>query len=266
MRHHAPLVHPRWAVLIGGLPSAISRGGALLAVASVTACGGDKKEIQGPPPPETGTIALAPLSDTLELRGDSPIWFVATITRAGGFTGPVQLSVAGITPTSSVSVQIVPNPIPPGATTSVVTMRETPTYSDQGPSNFPDAGPFTISAHASAGVTPDSKTVQLLTGLPHLGFRATPASLTIQSGSSGTMTLWMTREERTDFLPVFLNALSATEGFAFTFDQSVTTAPSAILTIAVAATVPAGAYTVQVRAIQRVGESKILTVPVTVTK
>lgn len=271
MPNRPPLTQSRWSVVMAawilGIPSALSRGGALLALALATACGGSKDVTPPPPPPsETGTITLAPLSDTLKLHGVSPVSFTATITRAGGFTGPVQLTVTGITPASSVNVSILPNPIPAGATTSVVTMAETPTYSDQGPSNFPDPGPFTVKAAASAGVTPDSKTEQLLPGPAHLGVVLTPSSLTVQSGSTGSITLALTREPGTDFLPVFLYALAINEGITFTFDQSVTMAPSAILTIAVAASVPAGAYTVQVRATQPIGETKILSVPLTVTK
>jgi trimeric autotransporter adhesin len=91
-------------------------GCAVLAVSLVAYACSDDNSLVEPPGGASIGISLAVASATLNPSESAVVSW--TITRGGGYTGPVELSVAGL-PTG-IAPNIQPNPVPPQISQGVV--------------------------------------------------------------------------------------------------------------------------------------------------
>jgi hypothetical protein len=231
---------------------------AVFALTLATACGDDGDGGTTPPPqPQTGTFTVSVDSATVTSAGLMPATVGIRITRIDGFTGNVTLGADGLP--EFVNAGFSPLLLGPGATTSQLTL--TPVVR---PGITSGEFPFTLTASAARQV-PRSVAMQVILANGTLTLVATPASLTIAAGSSGTTTIGITRSDGTAN-PVSLALFEFPNGFTGTQDPRPATGATATFTIAVAASVAAGQYTVVIRSGAYGTMDATLPIAVTVTR
>lgn len=180
------------------------------------------------------TIAASPASQTVQAGAGAS--YTATIGSVGGFAGTVNLSVAGL---------------PSGATASFtpasVTGSGTSTLAVSTTAATP-AGTYTLTITGTAGTLVHSTTVTLVVTAPaNFTITATPASITVKRGNSGSYTV----------------TIAAQNGFAGTVSLSVAGLPAQVtgtFTPASVNTAGTSTLTVTVAKQQRQG-----TFPLTIT-
>jgi photosystem II stability/assembly factor-like uncharacterized protein len=158
-----------------------------------------------------------------------------TITRLNGFTGSVNLSVtglpAGVTATFSVN--------PATGTSSVLTLAASSTAT---------LGNATLTV--SGAGTPGTRTTTLAltvndVATPNFALSASPASVTINQGASGTSTINLTRSGGFTG-SVSLTASGLPSGVTASFNPASTTGSSSVLTLTASASATVGNATVTV--------------------
>jgi hypothetical protein len=194
------------------------------------------------------------------MTGFAPATVPVTLTRANGFTGAVSLAATGLP--AFVSASFNPAVIPAGATTSTLTLTLLPVDG-----LFFGNIPLTVVGSAPGLGTQSSAAVQITTEGGPITFAASPAALTIAAGASGTTTVAITRQPGSpQTTPVALALLTGPEGVTVTQTPRPSTGATATLTLAVAASVPAGQYTVVVRSDALGAAPATLSIPLTVTR
>jgi len=179
----------------------------------------------------TGSIQVAvdPAVLSVPLGGSGSV--TATLTRGGGFSGPVTLAIAGL---------------PAGATTTITPAQLLGTTAsatvDVTVGSAVTLGAYTATIMATAqGVGQATTTYQLtVTAAPEYALTVDPTSLTIVGGSSNIVTVSI---DRTDFTgEVALALLNPPAGITGAFTPTPTTTNESELVVSVAANVAAGSY------------------------
>lgn len=187
-----------------------------------------------PPPPPTGTIALARGSALAITQGQSATSTV-TLTRGGGFTGDVALSVEGLP--NGVTATTAPTTL----TGSTVTATVTVTVSSSAP-----VGTDGVTIRAKGNGVQDATVLIPLTVIApppgSFALSASPAALSVTAGQSGTVNVAITRTN--GFAGAVALTTAVPTGVTATFAPASVTGTSSVLTLAVASTVAAGTYTV----------------------
>jgi hypothetical protein len=199
---------------------------------AVLACDSDKSSSAGPGP--FIELTAAPISVTIQ-QGASGL-ITLTLVRGGGFSGTVALAVAGLPAGMIASVS--PTSLSGTTTTATVTV-------DVAGNVVP--GPYTATVTGSATGVQNTTTVftVAVTAAPDVALTVTPATLTVQQGASGSATVNITRTAFTGQVALSLDA--PPPGVIGTFSPASAPTTSSALTVAVAATVAPGAYTLTIK-------------------
>lgn len=208
--------------------SAARRVVGAIAVMTVVGCGGD----DGP----AGSISLAasPTSQTLDPGSTGTI--TVTLTRGGGFTEPVNVTVEGLP--NGVTATVLPAQLTGQTTSATVTL----TLASTAP-----AGTYPVTVRGSAsGIGSATATWSLtITALPDYTLSATPSPLSVAPGSSGQATVNIARTNYAGSVNLALDAPPA--GITATFNPAAATGTSSVATINVANTVANGSYTLTIK-------------------
>ncbi len=187
----------------------------------------------------TPTIALALGSSTVTSAQGGTATVPVTITRGGGYTGDVALSLD--TPPTGVTATFAPATLTAGVTTSTMTL--TVAASAAAATNA-----LTVRA-AGTGVTAQTATVSLTvtaSTTPDYSLTAAPASLSIVPGATGTSAVTITRTS--GFAGNVTLALEgAPAGVSGVFAPNPATAGTSTLTITTTAAAVAGTYNLTIR-------------------
>jgi uncharacterized membrane protein len=183
------------------------------------------------------TIAASPASLSV-VQGNSG---TSTITSAvsGSFSNPITLSASGVPSGTTASFSV--NPVPaPGGGSSVLTLNV---------GSSTAAGTYNIVVTGSGGGLQQSTTVTLkVTAVGTFTIGASPSSLTVVQGSSGTSTI--TSAVSGGFNnPVSLSASGVPAGTTASFSPNPIPAPgsgNSVLTIKVSSSTAAGTYNIVV--------------------
>ncbi|MEO6444062.1 MAG: hypothetical protein ABIZ91_18990 [Gemmatimonadaceae bacterium] len=209
----------------------------LLGVALVCACsggGGESGAPTQPTPQGTLTLTAAAASTTMIVGGSASIG--VTITRGGGFTGSVALSVSGLP--AGVSGTFAPATLDATQTTSQLSLAATT-------SAAPTNATFTIAASGS-GVTTQSATTQLVILQPTIALALSPATLSIAPGQSASTAIGITRSSGYAGA-VTLSLEAPPSGISGVFTPSPATGATSNVVVSVSAAVPAGSYSLTVK-------------------
>ena len=179
--------------------------------------------------PADFSLSTAPASQTV--AAGSSTTYTVTITRTGGFTGAVALSVAGL-PTGAAGTFTPNNTTGNTSTLSVTTATTTPTGSS----------PLTITG--ASGTLSHTASVTLVVNPAPAGdftLSASPASRTINRGSSTTYTVTITRTGGfTGAVTLSVSGLGA--GATATFSPNPATANTSTLTVTTTSTAATGTF------------------------
>jgi len=228
--------------------------GALLAVALVWGCGGDGEGATDPPQNPTLQISVTPAS--LSVASGASAQITVNVTRGGGFTGAVNLSVEGL---------------PAGVTANTASVAS-------------GAGSGTLTLTAAAGAAPGTATLTVrgqgpgvsaatatvaltVTAPPQVGsytLSLSPAALSVQQGQSGTVAVTLAR---TDFQGAVTLAVTGTPaGVSASVDPSNVTGNEAVLTIQAGGGATVGAATLTVTGTAAGLDNRTATLALTVTE
>ena len=205
----------------------------LLPVTLAVGCGsGSGNGGTGPTP--VISIAITPTSGSVA-QGDT-IQVSATLTRSGGFSGNVDLSVLGV-PTGVTGA--VSNIVTSGATTTATITIQVAI------ATVP--GTYTLTVQGTGtGVTTATATFTLtVTAAPAFALTLTPNTTSIGQGSHQTVQVGISRTNFTS--SVNLTAANLPEGVTAAFDPAAATGNSSVLTLTVGPAVPTGQYSISVQ-------------------
>ncbi|HEU4389441.1 MAG TPA: hypothetical protein VFV34_16675, partial [Blastocatellia bacterium] len=182
--------------------------------------------------PPDFSLSASPASLTIN-RGASGTSNIA-ITRTGGFTSSVAFSASGL-PTG-VTASFNPTSTTGNSSTLTLTASSTAT-----------TGPATVTVTGTGGgltrVTPISLTINAPT--PDFSLSASPASLTVNQGASGTSTVSVTRLNGFTSSVAF-SATGLPTGVTASFNPTSTTGTSTVVTLSASSTATAGPATVMI--------------------
>ena len=216
-------------------PSTLRLVGAFTGFLALASCQGSDSNIVTPP---TGSIALTLTGTNVTVAQGASGTMAVTLTRIGGYTGAVDLTVEGA-PTG-VTAAFAPATIPAGATTSTLSVAV---------SSAVAAGSYTLTIRGHGSNVSDY-TVPLtliVTAVAEPGFTmsVSPASVSIAQGASTTVSVAIVRAGAFT-AGVELTASGAPSGLSVTPSTVTVTGVSQTLTVT-ATSVAAGNYTVSLR-------------------
>jgi hypothetical protein len=148
-------------------------------------------------------ITAAPASQTVQAGSGTS--YTATVTPSGGFTDTVNLSISGLP--AGATASFVPSAVAGGSGSSALTVSTTAATA---------AGTYTLTILGSDGALSHSTTVTLVVTAPppppNFTISASPASLTLRRGASGSYTV----------------TIGSQNGFAGTVNLTVSGVPSRV--------------------------------------
>ena len=203
-------------------------------LALLTACGDD----DDPPTVDTGAITVALSASTLALTQGESETATVTVTRAGGFAGPVALTAEGAP--AGVTVAFAPASVPGAAATTTLTATAS---AEAAPGSYP------ITVRAS-GQGVESKTVQLSLTVaaaqtPAYTLTVSPASLTVGQGARDSAAIQIVRAGGFTG-PVALTLSGVPEAIARGFSRSPVSDDTSTVKFQIGAEVPPGVYPVTI--------------------
>jgi hypothetical protein len=209
---------------------------AMVAGAAVTlsGCGGDGDGGNGPGPTQSIQVVVSATTLTVQQGGTGSV--TVTLTRGGGFSGAVSLTVEGLPP--GVTPTVTPAQLTGSTTSATIAVAVAGTV---------DPGTYPVTVRASAsGVGAATATYTLtVTAAPAYTLAANPSALTIAQGASGITNVVITR---TNFPPAVSLALdNPPAGITGSFNPVAPTGNSSELTVSVPASTAAGTYTLTIR-------------------
>jgi subtilisin family serine protease len=208
--------------VIPSLSGRTTTGGRLNLCKAITGCG-------GPPPAPDFTLSVSPSSVTVTQGG--PASYTVSVTRTGGFTGGVSLSISGLP--AGASGTFSPNPATGASSAlSVTTSPTTP------------AGSYVFTVTGASGTITRTATATLVVQPPAASdftLSVSPTSSTVTQGMSTTYTVTITRSGGFAGSVAFsVSGLGA--GQTGTFNPASTTGTTSTLTIATTATAATGTF------------------------
>lgn len=224
-----------------------------LVAALLNACGGgDGGTTQ--PPGQTGTLSvtLVPTSVSISVGGTSVV--ALQITRGGGFSGAVSLSVGGLP--SGVTGTLTPASLDASLSGGALTLVA---------GSGTTAGTSTITVSASgSGVSTATASLQLTITQGSFTLTALPTSLTVAAGASAASTITIARAGGFTGAVAF-SVVSPPTGITLAFSPASVTGTTSSVTVSIASTVAAGAYTVNILGQGAGAADKSIAIPVNVT-
>ncbi len=215
-------------------PSLATTVGAVGLCLLANACGGSTQ----PDPKGSIGLSLSASSATIT-QGEAAASITATVTRSGGFTGPVTVSVTG-QPTGVSANQN--SQSQSGTTTTVVISVSA--------SATAAVGSFTLSVRASGSGVVDASSSATITvaAAPVTGgftLTASAATLSVQAGATGTSSLTVARTGAFAGGITFTTA-EAPAGVTASYAPNPATTTPVTVTVSVGSAVPAGAYQLKI--------------------
>jgi uncharacterized membrane protein len=129
------------------------------------------------------SVGATPASQTVQAGNATT--YTPTITPSGGFTGTVNLSASGLP--AGASASFAPTSVTGGSGSSTLTVSTTSATA---------AGTYTLTITGTSGALTHSTTVTLVVTAPppapNFSIAATPASLNVRRGTSGSYTVTVT--------------------------------------------------------------------------
>ena len=183
-------------------------------------------------PPPAIALTLAPAA--AQVRRTQSTTVVATVGRTG-FAGDVALAVSGT-----------PRGVTPLILTSPVTGTEARVLLAADSTAPIGAHTLTLRATGPDSVTATATLPLTILPAPSIGVVATPTTVSVVQGQSGSLPLAISREGVSG--EVTLSATGAPTGVTPTFTPNPATSTTSTLTLAVASSVAVGSYSVTVRA------------------
>ena len=182
------------------------------------------------PPPADFTLSASPTSLTVN-QGASGTSTV-TIARTGGFAGSVGFTASGLPG----GVTATFNPTATTGTSTMLTLAASSTAT---------VGAATVTVTGTSGSLIHTTTISLAVNAPDFTLSASPTSLTVNRGASGSSTIAINR------IAGFAGSVAFTStglpsGVTATFSPTPTTGTNSMLTLAASATATLGAATVTV--------------------
>jgi hypothetical protein len=205
--------------------------------------------VTGPPPPADFALSAAPSSVTVTQGSSAPT--TITVTPQNGFSGTVDLSVAGLPPGASGSFSQ-----NPATTTSDLTLD----------SGTAAAGSYTLTVTGTSGTLTHTATVTFVVNPPgQAGFTisAAPASLSVAHGKSGTYTVTITRTGGFTGAVAF-SVSGQASGVTATFSPASTAGNTSTLTISAQGNAPRVTRTLTITGASAGQTSKTATVSLTI--
>jgi subtilase family serine protease len=188
------------------------------------------------------------------MQGGSGIATV-TVTSINEFVGSVELST---TAPNGWTTTITPNSINPKPTGSAQLTINVP-------QNTP-SGPYSVTVQGTDGKTPKTVTLAVNVINPDFGLSASPTSLSIRQGRTGTSRITVTPINNYP-ASVTLTQTGTPAGMTVSFSKNPVSAGSyATMTVNVARNTPTGIYTLTITGTDTTGITHIITVKVTVTR
>lgn len=228
----------------------------LVLLAAVAGC----KDSTSPNPPGgngTPSIGLALTTQSVSIAQGSSGSVGATVSRAGGYTGDIALTIEGLP--SGVTGSANPSSVPANATSANIGLTVGATVA---------AGTYTITVRASgAGVTARTATFTLtVTAVSQGGFTLSlnPASVSLQQGSNGAVTVNIARTG-TFTGTVALSASGAPAGVTTGFDPAAVSGNSSALTVTASGSAAPGTYSLTITGTANGAANQTVTLPLTVT-
>ena len=225
---------------------------AIVAAAAVAACSGGDDGGTEPTPAISIALSSATLSVTQGTTGTVSV----NLTRSGGFSGEVAVTVEGLPGT----VNFTASPTTIGSTATSTTL----TFGAAG-----TAAPGVINATIRAtgtGVTAATAPLAITVvaaPTPSFTMSVAPATLSVAQGASGTSTVTLTRTNFTG--AVALTAENLPTGVTAAFDPASVTGTTSTLTLTAAASAATGAATITVRGTGTGVTAQTATITLTVT-
>ncbi len=180
-------------------------------------------------------FALSPNPSSLTINRGASGTSAITITRTGGFTGSVSLSASGLP--SGVTASFSPGSTTGGSSTLTLTASSAATL-----------GAATVTVTGTGGGLTRTTTINLTVNQPQtpdFTLSASPTSLTINRGASGTSTITVTRTGAFTS-SVGFSASGLPSGVTASFNPTSTTGTSSALTLTASSAATLGAATVTV--------------------
>ena len=206
---------------------------ALVAAATLAACGSDD-DIEPPPTP---AISIALSSSTLSVTQGTTVSATVNLTRSGGFTGDVAITIEGLPGT----VRYASAPATIGRTTSSAVI----TFDVAGWAT-PGAINATVKATGTGVNSAASALAITVVAAPTYTLAVANPTVTATQGGTATQTVNITRTGGFDGA-VALTAEGLPTGVTAAFDPQSTTGNSSTLTLSVAANTTGGNATVTVK-------------------
>lgn len=199
------------------------------------------------------TIAFTVSPDSVSIQQGATGNSLVTVTRGGGFTGAVTLTVTGLPDSLTATVG---SPSLTGDTTSIA-------FAAAG--NVAPGAYSAVVTGAATGVTPVSDTVRVIvTPRPGFSLEVSPESLSVGQGTSGSATVRVMRGN--GFTAAVLLALdSLPSGITAVLAEDSLTSDSTTLVVNAASTVAAGVYPIVVHGSSAGVTSRSDTLRLTVT-
>ena len=203
----------------------------LAAVTSLLACDNPDDEPTG----NTGsfTIAISP-SSTVLMRGGALAFVTVTLTRTGGFSGAVTLTISGL----PIDVSPTMEPAVLSGNTVVSRIELTPPAST--------LGTFTITVTGTSGDQQSSATFVLtLTEFRAFELAPNPVALSVDAGGSATTAITVYRTNLT--AGVTFSLVNPPAGITGSFSDSPALGDATVLTLSAAPNVAPGIHAVTIR-------------------
>ena len=223
---------------------------ALVAAATLAACGSDDIE-----PPPTPAISIALSSSTLSVTQGTTVSATVNLTRSGGFTGDVAITIEGLPGT----VRYASAPATIGRTTSSAVI----TFDVAGWAT-PGAINATVKATGTGVNSAASALAITVVAAPTYTLAVANPTVTATQGGTATQTVNITRTGGFDGA-VALTAEGLPTGVTAAFDPQSTTGNSSTLTLSVAANTTGGNATVTVKGTAAGQADKTATLQLTIS-
>jgi hypothetical protein len=222
---------------------------AIFVAVAASACTGEKST--SPLPSIELTLSTNELTVPCGRSGS----MTATLTRGGGFTGPVTIAVTGLP--DDVVASVSPEALSGSVTTATVTIEATE-------SALPGSYVITVTAVSSIGEVTTTYRL-LLVQPPDFSINATPDALTIGNGGTGTTAIDVAR------VGGFAGAVALylaypPPGISATFSPATIDGNASTATIQIASSVAAGTYALTIWGMSSGYPTRSATVDVTVVE
>jgi hypothetical protein len=196
----------------------------LLVLLAAPGCGGGGSEPSG-----SISISVSPATVTVAPGGAGTV--TVSLTRSGGFAGPVSLTVSGLS--AGVTSAVSPAQLPPTSTQAQITVTV---------GNTVAAGTHSLTVTASGtGVASATASYSLtISQPPDYSLAVTPTTVAISPGQSGTATVQISRQSFPG--AVTLAVVNNFTGITGQFTPAVPTGESATLTVNVGTNVIPGTF------------------------